>query len=64
MANQGWDRADYSCGSCGHTFTAATEHEYIGYFTAHAQAHEIVDALSSSPQLLDHVKQLLAMLST
>lgn len=59
MTSQGWDRADYSCGRCLHTFTATTEPEYLAAHLVHQTAHEIADGLLAMPHVLDQVLQLL-----
>lgn len=35
MAQQGWDKADFHCGRCRHTFTATTEEEYVRLYAEH-----------------------------
>jgi hypothetical protein len=47
--SQGWDRADFRCGRCGHTFTATTEDDYVTRRVAHTTAHDLLDA--STPEL-------------
>jgi hypothetical protein len=39
---QGWDRADFSCGRCGHIFSATTEQDYLIRRTLHDSAHDLV----------------------
>lgn len=58
-AKQAWDRADHSCGTCGHKFTATTEADYLTAWQTHAAAHDIAAALITVPRLRDQVDQLL-----
>lgn len=46
MTAQGWSEATFRCGSCGHSFTAATEAEYVERYAAHQSIHAIVAALA------------------
>jgi hypothetical protein len=32
---QGWDLAEFTCGRCGTTVTATTEHEYVRLVYGH-----------------------------
>lgn len=57
MTAQGWDQASYSCGRCGHSFTATTEGEYVFGHTVHLNAHALVDLLV--PELRAQVLTLL-----
>jgi len=38
MADQGWDLAEFTCGRCGTTITAATEREYVNLVGGHKAA--------------------------
>jgi hypothetical protein len=49
VTGQGWDRADFHCGRCGHHITATTEEQYLVRVTAHSLAHDLMDA--STPEL-------------
>lgn len=46
---QAWTQADYHCGRCGVSFTAATEAEYVTKYSAHQIAHDLLDA--ATPEL-------------
>lgn len=61
MTTQGWDRADFRCGRCGHTFTATTEAEYLRALPLHMAAHDIAAALLASPELRDQALKLLGL---
>lgn len=56
-AAQGWTTADYRCGTCGHTFTATTEDEYVILHATHLNAHALVSMLT--PELKAQVLTLL-----
>jgi transposase-like protein len=57
MTRQGWDRAEYRCGSCGHTFTSETEDQHIIQLAWHQNAHALVSMLT--PELRQQVRALL-----
>lgn len=59
MSTQAWTQADFSCGSCGHRFTATTEQEYLIRFSIHHSAHDLVARLT--PELRDEVRGLLSV---
>ncbi|MEV7358183.1 hypothetical protein [Kitasatospora sp. NPDC091276] len=41
-SQQGWDRAEFTCGCCGVTVTAATEREYIRLVAGAGQAATLI----------------------
>lgn len=59
MSAQGWDRADYQCGTCGHTFTATSEQDYFIRLSWHQNAHALVSMLT--PEIREQVRALLEL---
>jgi hypothetical protein len=59
---QAWSRADFSCGRCGHRFTAETEADYVRAHSAHLVAHDVAAGLLASPEIRDEVLKLLGLL--
>lgn len=45
-SQQAWDQADYRCGSCGRTFTATNEQEYVNLYSQHLNAHALLTMLT------------------
>lgn len=58
MSGQGWDNAEFRCGSCGDSFTATTEQEYVNRYSAHVNAHALVSLMS--PEAIAELKSILA----
>jgi hypothetical protein len=63
LSGQGWDRADHSCGRCGHRFTATTEDEFTYLYSLHAAAHDIAAGLIALPALRHEVFRVLGLLA-
>lgn len=57
----GWDRADFSCGRCGHKDTTTTEAAYVRARQLHAAAHDVAAVLTSSPEIRSQVLRLLGL---
>lgn len=57
MTAQAWSEASYSCGRCGHHFTATSEGDYVLGHTVHLNAHALVDLMV--PELRAQVLTLL-----
>ncbi len=57
MSGQGWNQAEFRCGTCGHRFTAATDQEYVTLYSQHLNAHALVAMLT--PELREEVRALL-----
>jgi len=59
MTGQAWEQADFSCGTCGHCFTAATEQEYVNLYSQHLNAHALLAMLT--PGMREELRALLAL---
>ena len=58
---QGWDRADFSCGRCGHKDTTTTEAAYARAYQLHQCAHDVAALLLSSPEIRGQVLRILGL---
>ena len=59
MSGQGWEQAEFRCGTCGHSFTAETEQEYVNRYSHHLNAHALVAMLT--PDMRKEVRALLVL---
>lgn len=55
---QGWSRADFRCGLCGHRFTSATEADYNERRDVHRRFHVLVN--TANPDQLDELQLVIA----
>ena len=57
MSGQGWESAEFRCGTCGDSFIAETEQEYVNRYSAHLNAHALIAMLSP-----DALRELVSIL--